>query len=81
VHWGTFAVAGLTSLPSPWREGMRRLLTEPPRRFAADVAALAAAGGATTQVALTTPGTPVVLLAPVPLPSPVDGPAGSEGTG
>jgi L-ascorbate metabolism protein UlaG (beta-lactamase superfamily) len=81
VHWGTFAVAGMTSLPNPWRARMRMLLTEPPRRFAADVTALAAAGGATTQVALTTPGTPVVLPAPVPLPSPVDGPAGSEGTG
>jgi L-ascorbate metabolism protein UlaG (beta-lactamase superfamily) len=70
VHWGTFAVAGMTSLPNPWRARMRMLLTEPPRRFAEDVAALAAAGGAATQVALTAPGSPVVL------PSPVD----SEGT-
>jgi L-ascorbate metabolism protein UlaG (beta-lactamase superfamily) len=61
VHWGTFAVAGMTSLPNPWRARMRMLLTEPPRRFARDVAALAAAGGATTQVALTAPGSPVVL--------------------
>jgi L-ascorbate metabolism protein UlaG (beta-lactamase superfamily) len=61
VHWGTFAVAGLTSLRSPWRARMRRLLHEPPRRFADDVAALADAGGATTEVALTAPGSPVVL--------------------
>jgi L-ascorbate metabolism protein UlaG (beta-lactamase superfamily) len=62
VHWGTFAVAGLTSLPTPWRRRMRALLTEPPRRFAADVAALAARGGAATRVALTEPGAPVRLL-------------------
>ena len=72
VHWGTFAVTGLTSLPSPWRARMRRLLTEPPRRFAEDVAALAAAGGVTSQVAVTAPGSPVVL------PAPVDSPAGRE---
>jgi L-ascorbate metabolism protein UlaG (beta-lactamase superfamily) len=75
VHWGTFAVAGLTSLPSPWRARMRRLLTEPPRRFAADVAAVTAAGGVTTHVALTAPGSPVVL------PAPVESPVGREGTG
>jgi L-ascorbate metabolism protein UlaG (beta-lactamase superfamily) len=73
VHWGTFAVAGLASLPSPWRARMRSLLTEPPRRFAEDVAALAAAGGVTSQVAVTAPGSPVVL------PAPVDSPAGREG--
>jgi L-ascorbate metabolism protein UlaG (beta-lactamase superfamily) len=67
VHWGTFAVAGLTSLPSPWRASMRALLTEPPRRFAAAVAALAAAGGAATRVVLTAPG------AAVQLPSAVEG--------
>jgi L-ascorbate metabolism protein UlaG (beta-lactamase superfamily) len=61
VHWGTFAVAGLTSLPSPWRARMRRLLTEPPRRFAAAVAA----GGSRTAVALTRPGAPVLLPSPV----------------
>jgi L-ascorbate metabolism protein UlaG (beta-lactamase superfamily) len=66
VHWGTFAVAGLTSLPNPWRARMRRLLTEPPRRFAAAVAA----AGSRTHVALTAPGSPVEL------PSPVDSPAG-----
>jgi L-ascorbate metabolism protein UlaG (beta-lactamase superfamily) len=70
VHWGTFAVAGMTSLPNPWRARMRSLLTAPPRRFAEDVAALTAAGGVTTRVALTDPGAPVVL------PSSVD----SEGT-
>ena len=52
---------GLSSLPNPWRHRMRTLLTEPPRRFAEDVAALAAAGGVTTHVALTEPGSPVVL--------------------
>jgi L-ascorbate metabolism protein UlaG (beta-lactamase superfamily) len=61
VHWGTYAVAGLTSLPNPWRARMRTLLTEPPRRFAEDVAALAAAGGARTHVALTPPGAAVRL--------------------
>jgi L-ascorbate metabolism protein UlaG (beta-lactamase superfamily) len=61
VHWGTFAVAGLTSLPSPWRARMRALLTEPPRRFAAAVAA----AGPATHVALTAPGSAVVLPAPV----------------
>jgi L-ascorbate metabolism protein UlaG (beta-lactamase superfamily) len=65
VHWGTYALAGLTTLATPWRARMRALLTEPPRRFAADVAALAAAGGTPTQVALTAPGSPVVLPAPV----------------
>ncbi|MCZ2817315.1 MBL fold metallo-hydrolase [Modestobacter sp. VKM Ac-2984] len=59
VHWGTFAVAGLTSLPSPWRARMRALLVEPPRDFAA---AVAAAGSATT-VALTAPGAVVALPA------------------
>ncbi|CCH85857.1 Zn-dependent hydrolase of the beta-lactamase fold-like protein [Modestobacter italicus] len=61
VHWGTFAVAGLTSLPSPWRARMRALLTEPPRRFAAAVTA----GGPATHVALTAPGSAVVLPSPV----------------
>jgi L-ascorbate metabolism protein UlaG (beta-lactamase superfamily) len=73
VHWGTFAIAGLTSLPNPWRARMRMLLTEPPRRFAQDVAALAAAGGTATRVALTAPGSPVAL------PSSVGSP-GLEGT-
>jgi L-ascorbate metabolism protein UlaG (beta-lactamase superfamily) len=59
VHWGTFALAGLTSLPNPWRARMRALLTEPPRRFAAAVAAATSV----TSVALTQPGSPVVLPA------------------
>ena len=39
VHWGTLAVAGLASLPNPLRGRMRRLLVDPPRSFAAEVAA------------------------------------------
>ena len=65
VHWGTYAVAGLCTLPTPWRGRMRDLLVDPPRRFAAEVAALAAAGGSPTRVALTAPGSPVVLPAQV----------------
>jgi L-ascorbate metabolism protein UlaG (beta-lactamase superfamily) len=65
VHWGTYAIAGLCSLPTPWRGRMRDLLVDPPRRFAAEVGALAAAGGARTRVALTAPGSAVVLPAPV----------------
>ncbi|WP_299954861.1 MBL fold metallo-hydrolase [uncultured Modestobacter sp.] len=61
VHWGTYAVTGLTSLPSPYRARMRSLLVEPPRRFAAAVAAAATVGGARTQVLLTAPGSPVAL--------------------
>jgi L-ascorbate metabolism protein UlaG (beta-lactamase superfamily) len=62
VHWGTLALAGLTSLPSPWRARMRALLTEPPRQFAAAVAA----GGSGATVALTQPGSPVHLPTPAP---------------
>ncbi|WP_164701818.1 MBL fold metallo-hydrolase [Modestobacter sp. KNN46-3] len=62
VHWGTFAVAGLTSVPSPWRARMRALLVEPPRRFAAAVAA----AGSATAVALTAPGARVALDAAEP---------------
>ncbi|MCZ2846542.1 MBL fold metallo-hydrolase [Modestobacter sp. VKM Ac-2978] len=62
VHWGTFAVAGLTSVPSPWRARMRALLVEPPRRFAAAVAA----AGSATAVALTAPGARVALNAVEP---------------
>ncbi|MCU1607187.1 MAG: Zn-dependent hydrolase of the beta-lactamase fold-like protein [Modestobacter sp.] len=57
VHWGTLAVGGLSTLPNPWRSRMRALLTEPPRTFAAAVAA----GGSGTTVALTAPGTRVQL--------------------
>jgi L-ascorbate metabolism protein UlaG (beta-lactamase superfamily) len=62
VHWGTLALAGLHSLPSPWRGRMRTLLTEPPRQFAAAVAA----GGSGATVALTRPGAAVRLPAAVP---------------
>jgi L-ascorbate metabolism protein UlaG (beta-lactamase superfamily) len=63
VHWGTLALGGLTTLPSPWRARMRALLTEPPRTFAAAVAS----GGSGATVALTAPGAPVQLPAqPVP---------------
>ncbi|MGY5882393.1 MBL fold metallo-hydrolase [Modestobacter lacusdianchii] len=67
VHWGTYAVTGLSSLPSPYRARMRSLLVEPPRRFAAAVAAAATVGGPRTQVLLTAPGSPVA-LPPVPAP-------------
>jgi L-ascorbate metabolism protein UlaG (beta-lactamase superfamily) len=62
VHWGTLALAGLSTLPNPWRARMRMLLTEPPRRFAAAVAA----GGSGATVALTLPGQAVQLPAAVP---------------
>jgi len=62
VHWGTLALAGLSSLPSPWRARMRALLTEPPRRFAAAVAA----GGSGAAVALTLPGAAVQLPVAAP---------------
>jgi L-ascorbate metabolism protein UlaG (beta-lactamase superfamily) len=60
VHWGTLAVAGMTSLPSPLRGRMRRLLVDPPHSFAAEVAAR----GLDTQVVVTAPGEPVVLASP-----------------
>ncbi len=56
VHWGTLTVPGGTTLPGLARR-YRRLLVEPPRRFAAAVAAR----GLPTTVALTEPGQPVVL--------------------
>ena len=59
VHWGTLAVAGMTSVPSPLRSRMRRLLVDPPHSFAAEVAAR----GLDTQVLVTEPGTPVDLAA------------------
>ncbi|MGY1771892.1 MBL fold metallo-hydrolase [Blastococcus sp. SYSU D00813] len=58
VHWGTLALPGSTLVP-PLRSRMRRLLTEPPRTFAAAVAAR----GLGTRVALTEPGRPVLLPA------------------
>jgi L-ascorbate metabolism protein UlaG (beta-lactamase superfamily) len=57
VHWGTLAMGGLTTVPNPRRARMRALLTEPPRVFAAAVAA----GGSGTAVALTAPGDRVQL--------------------
>lgn len=60
VHWGTLAVAGMTSVPSPLRARMRRLLVDPPRSFATEVAAR----GLGTLVAITEPGRRVVLPGP-----------------
>jgi L-ascorbate metabolism protein UlaG (beta-lactamase superfamily) len=59
VHWGTLAIGGLSTLPNPWRERMRTLLTGPPHAFAAAVAA----GGSGARVLLTDPGRPVHLPA------------------
>jgi L-ascorbate metabolism protein UlaG (beta-lactamase superfamily) len=59
VHWGTLAVAGLASVPSPLRHRMRRLLVDPPHSFAAEVAAR----GLGTRVVVTDPGQPVLLAA------------------
>ena len=62
VHWGTFALAGLVRAPGPHGLRMRRLLVEPPHRFAA---AVVAAGGS-TEVPVIPPGQVVPLpgLAP-----------------
>jgi L-ascorbate metabolism protein UlaG (beta-lactamase superfamily) len=60
VHWGTLALAGTTMLPTPLRGRMRRLLVEPPRSFATEVAAREL----DTRVVLTEPGQPVVLGSP-----------------
>jgi L-ascorbate metabolism protein UlaG (beta-lactamase superfamily) len=56
VHWGTLAIAGLPRLPGRWGARMRRLLVEPPREFAAHVAAR----GSGTEVLVTEPGATVV---------------------
>ncbi|TQM38276.1 L-ascorbate metabolism protein UlaG (beta-lactamase superfamily) [Pseudonocardia cypriaca] len=56
VHWGTLAVGGLPRLPRVGAR-MRRLLVEPPHRFAAAVAA----AGERTRVLVTEPGAAVVL--------------------
>ena len=64
VHWGTLTVAGIGPR-SPLGRRMRRLLVEPPRRFAAEVSRRALA----TTVLVTEPG------AAVPLPSPAAGAA------
>ena len=39
VHWGTLALVGLLRAPGPAGARMRRLLVDPPREFAAAVAA------------------------------------------
>ena len=57
VHWGTLALAGMASVPSPLRARMRRLLVDPPRAFATEVAAR----GLSTRVVLAEPGTAVDL--------------------
>jgi L-ascorbate metabolism protein UlaG (beta-lactamase superfamily) len=54
VHWGTLTVAGIGPR-SPLGSRMRRLLVEPPRRFAAEVARRALG----TTVLVTEPGAPV----------------------
>ena len=52
VHWGTLALPGIART-----RRMRSLLVDPPRRFAADVAA----AGLDTTVLITEPGSPVPL--------------------
>jgi L-ascorbate metabolism protein UlaG (beta-lactamase superfamily) len=59
VHWGTLVVRGSTALPG-LRSRVRRLLVDPPRDFAAAVAAR----GLDTHVAVTEPGAPVVAPRP-----------------
>jgi L-ascorbate metabolism protein UlaG (beta-lactamase superfamily) len=55
VHWGTLALPGVANLPR-----MRRLLTDPPREYAAAVAAR----GLDTAVVVAEPGRPVPLPEP-----------------
>src|SRR4051812_14741408 len=62
VHWGTLALAGLARAPGPAGARMRRRLVEPPREFAAAVAA----AGTRTGVVITEPGETVALPDPVP---------------
>ena len=57
VHWGTLAVAGSSGVASPLRRRMRRLLVDPPRSFATEVAAR----GLATRVVVTEPGQRVAL--------------------
>jgi L-ascorbate metabolism protein UlaG (beta-lactamase superfamily) len=61
VHWGTLALPGLVAAPGRSGARMRRLLVDPPRRFAAAVAALST--GAATPVPVTEPGEAVALPA------------------
>jgi L-ascorbate metabolism protein UlaG (beta-lactamase superfamily) len=63
VHWGTLAMAG-TRLRGPLGARMRRLLVEPPQKFAAAVAER----GLDTRVVLTEPGGRVRLDAPAARP-------------
>lgn len=70
VHWGTLALVGLARAPGPAGARMRRMLVEPPREFAAAVAAVRTP----TRVVVTEPGEPVVLPAPDPVPD-AGGPA------
>ncbi len=64
VHWGTLTVAGIGPR-SPIGGRMRRLLVEPPRQFAAEVARRALA----TTVVVTEPGAAVALPSLTALPS------------
>jgi len=57
VHWGTLAVSGLPQLPGRIGARMRRLLVEPPYRFAQAVAR----AGERTRVLVTEPGAQVAL--------------------
>ena len=57
VHWGSLAIAGLPRMRGALGARMRRLLVEPPREFAAHVAAC----GSDTQVLVTEPGAAVAL--------------------
>jgi L-ascorbate metabolism protein UlaG (beta-lactamase superfamily) len=64
VHWGTLTLAGIGPR-SPLGRTMRRLLVEPPRQFATEVAGR----GLATTVVVTEPGAPVALpeeCAPTP---------------
>jgi L-ascorbate metabolism protein UlaG (beta-lactamase superfamily) len=62
VHWGTLTVAGLSRMPGRVGGRMRRLLVDPPREFAAAVAAR----GLRTRVVVTEPGRPVRLAGVAP---------------
>jgi L-ascorbate metabolism protein UlaG (beta-lactamase superfamily) len=64
VHWGTLAVGGLPRLPGQIGARMRRLLVEPPHRFAAAVRK----AGVRTKVLVTKPGAVVALDGAQPVP-------------